>query len=452
MRLWGLVACLLVALTAGGCRRSGPTTVTITLRIEDEAFRPDYVLMTWAQPSGRELRDIRVPEHGSFAAQGPVLGSVSIELESEMAGERRLRITGLRHELRVAGATAVIPWASGREQQVTLTLGCADDLELFEVVSLCREPEPARPPPEAGRDAGSDGPAKPSNPAPVVVMNNDARPPADAATEAPPIEESVPTPTSDALASAPPDVKPEADGGTPPDRPPPPPGNTDLGRGLLVYLRLDDAASSLNARDSSGNKHQATLVGLDVKSAWIKGKTGAALAFPTTPGWVRVDSTPVLNQIREGFTISAFVRTNGNGNPGRRTIAARRAIGPGGFLYSLHLVGNRPGFFIHSNNGANANATSDLALPENRWVHLALVYDRQSARILVDGRLAVQQNYQLTIGPENAPLSIGASEEPNPALGTDPLGAELDEIAVWDRALTPAEVSALAAGVEPPAR
>src|SRR4051812_33426909 len=122
-----LLLCLWAIALGPGCGRSDPTTVTITLRIENEVFRPDFVLLRWGLSGGRALfNDVRLPDHGLLARQGAVLGSVQFQIETALPGDRDLGVTGLRGQERVAGATARVPWLSGRDQQVTLTLGCAD--------------------------------------------------------------------------------------------------------------------------------------------------------------------------------------------------------------------------------------------------------------------------------------------------------------------------------------
>ena len=467
MRALGFFLCLCGLLAwGGGCNRSAGTSVTVTLRIDREIFRPDFVLLSWRTGDGRDLfRDVRVPAQGNLAREGAVLGSVAIAIEADTMGDRELEVSGLRAQERVAGARARIAWQAGHEQQVTLTLGCVDHLEQAESVAACAETDPEGPPPaptDAGAQPVRDAIERPPEPPHSDARSADARadaPGRDAGTNdaAPDLsgtrDADAAPPPSDARDATVPDTRDAA-----PDRrspqPHPAPAGVDLARGLLLYLPMNEGTPSLVTRDGSGRLNQATLVGLD-QSAWIDGPLGnPALAFPAagTPGWVRVDSSPALNEIQEGFTIAVWIRAAAAGGDARRTIAARRAVGPGGYLYSLHLIGDRPGLYIHSNNGAHANLVSPVALPPGTWVHLALVYDRLSARLLVDGQLIAQQPYQLTIGPENSPLSVGASADVIPTGATDPLGGDLGELVVYDHALGDAEISALATGAQPPLR
>jgi hypothetical protein len=461
--------CLWALALAGGCGRRDPTTVTVTLRIDDEVFRPEFVLLNWRLGNGRDLfGDVRLPDRGLLARQGPVLGSVEFEIEADLRGDRELQVRGVRDNQRVAGATAHIPWLAGNQQQVTLTLGCSGDLENAEVLAACSRVDPDSgppslpPPPDAGVDAARDALERPPEPPAGDPPTADSGPPDSAKGDAGAGDRGAGPDQTIASHDAgnpdgSPDTRPGPRDGAVDQRTViahPAPAGVDLTRGLLLYLRLDEGTPTATTRDGSGRQNLATLVNLDAAIAWIPGPLGGpALAFPgNPPGWVRITSTPALNEIREGFTLSAWVRTPATAGSVRRTIAARRSIGPGGFLYSLHLMGDRPGLYIHSTNGANANLVSPEALPPDTWVHLALVYDRTYAQLFVDGKIAAREMFQLSIGPENSPLCLGASEDVIPGQASDPLGGDLDEIAVYDHALGTAEIDALASGAQPPLR
>jgi hypothetical protein len=382
-----------------------------------------------------------------------VLGSVEFQIEAGLRGDRELQVSGIRAQERVAGATARIPWVSGHNQQVTLTLGCSDDLEQVDAVTACAHVDPeAAPLPttDGGVDAVRDVVARPPDPPAGDPGNTDA----GLTTEA--VDVAADRPDSGADAG---DARPPAGDGPARDQrtvmPHAAPSGVDLERGLLLYLRMDEGTRGVTGlHDGSGRQNQTTLIDPDDRTTWITGPLGgAALAFPAAPlAWLRVTSSPALNEIRSGFTIAAWVRVPAASGTERRTIAARRSVGPGGFLYSLHLIGNQPGLYIHSSNGANANLVSPVALPPGAWVHLALVYDQTSARLMIDGQLVATQMFQLSIGPENSPLALGASEDVTPDRASDPLGGDLDEVALYDRALGPVEIEALAAGAQPALR
>jgi hypothetical protein len=448
MSLSRLVLLLTACALAASCTGNTTTTVTITLRIDEEALRPQHVMLRWRIPGRPERPEQRLPEYGELEQKKSVLGSVTFEVDTRVGGERDLTVTGFRNDKRVSGARAKVPWVRNGAQQLTLTLGCTDDLEDEDARQACSGTMDPDRMASAAPDAGASAPAMPD-----AELIHDVRAdhpvdaagkPADVAQDLRPVgatrdSEADPAPPTVALDAAAPDLR--------------PPSGVELGRNLALYLRFDEGSPSLTTADGSGLGAGAALVDLPVTSAWIPGSKGNALRFPgDRPGWVRV-SGPTLNNLTENFSLSVWIRSaHVPEGTNRRTIVARRSVGPGGFLYSLHLQGNRPALYINSSNGAAANFVSTQTLPPDQWVHLALVYDRKVARLWLDGRNIGEQSYMLNIPPENSPLCLGASEEATPTLATDPLGADLDELAIYDRALTADELAALARGAQPPFR
>jgi hypothetical protein len=296
--------------------------------------------------------------------------------------------------------------------------------------------------PDAGApaDAGpldADSPASVDGPRDVSPL--DVRPP-----------DGPPPPPPDAPPPPPPDA--------PPPPPPPPPRDTgaglealppgaDLGRGLVAYLRLDDGAGSAAARDSSGNGNTGSLVQLDPLAAWVGGHLGTALDIAGR-GWVAIPESVTVDSVTDGFTISAWVSRTGDG-----TIASRRAVGANGFLYRFFITGGQLGLQINSSNGAHADFVGTAAsVPTGRFVHVAAVYDKVTARVFLSGTAVGEQGYALAIGPENSPLLIGAREDATLVNADDRLAGQIDEVAIYNRALSGAEVQGLADGFLPPAR
>jgi hypothetical protein len=115
-------------------------------------------------------------------------------------------------------------------------------------------------------------------------------------------------------------------------------------------------------------------------------------------------------------------------------------------LVSNNNNAGQPRFAI-SLTGPNGAQVIDgpSALPTGIWVHLAVVIGRSGGILYVNGQ-QVGANSSMTLHPAD----LGST--PNNFFGrsqyaSDPyLDGSLDEIRVYDRALTPAQISALAAG------
>jgi hypothetical protein len=88
-----------------------------------------------------------------------------------------------------------------------------------------------------------------------------------------------------------------------------------------------------------------------------------------------------------------------------------------------------------SGSGGDAGSAT---LSTSAWHHLAITWDGQTVTGYLDGQPSTSNaGTALTIDP-SMPLSIGMQG------GLDGLVGDLDELAYYNRALSPAEVSALA--------
>ena len=200
-----------------------------------------------------------------------------------------------------------------------------------------------------------------------------------------------------------------------------------------------DEGSGLRVADSSGNNNDGTLTG---GVSWIPGRFGSALSFDGT-GRVRVVDNVALEPASQ-VTVSAWVRSQGS--PGDyRYVVAKGATGCIAASYGLYS-GPDGGlvFYVSSHQGTTYSRSPDAGVGvwDDQW-HMAVgTFDGSTIRLFVDGH---------EVG--NVPLRPGALEYLLPDsndlyIGDYPgcdqhrfVGA-IDEVGVWDRALTQAEVAA----------
>ena len=93
-------------------------------------------------------------------------------------------------------------------------------------------------------------------------------------------------------------------------------------------------------------------------------------------------------------------------------------------------------------DGSNTTVTNPTALQVDRWYHIVATYDGTNLKIYVDSvlghTLAASKNVNVT-----ANLKIGEDDDSNRFMG------KIDELAIWDRALTQAEVTEIYNGGKP---
>jgi hypothetical protein len=211
----------------------------------------------------------------------------------------------------------------------------------------------------------------------------------------------------------------------------------------VLYLKLDDGVGRVTAQDASGNGNTGTLQFLDPQRAWVEGYLGTSLDIAGT-GWLSINESTSLNSISNGFGFSAWIRRQGDG-----TILARRSVGANGFLYRFFIVEGKLGVQINSSNGARVNLVSGRTVPSGAFTHVAATFDRRRARIFINGIEVGSEGYGLNIGPENSPLNIGASQDATLVGAEDRFVGRIDEVSVFDRALSDQDVRALVDGFVP---
>ena len=98
--------------------------------------------------------------------------------------------------------------------------------------------------------------------------------------------------------------------------------------------------------------------------------------------------------------------------------------------------------FATANNGLGDTLVSSHTFSIGTWYHLAITYDGQTKRIYIDGNVDAADIATMT-SMESA-IYVGASVSDGSGGPSSYANANLDELAMYSRALSPAEILALA--------
>jgi hypothetical protein len=147
------------------------------------------------------------------------------------------------------------------------------------------------------------------------------------------------------------------------------------------------------------------------------------------------------------MTLSAWVNPSALGSGVWRNIIIKER--PGGEVYNLYANAdiNSPSIYIVRNSAPNSPVGLDgtTQIPLNLWTHLAATYDGTTLRLYVNGVLVNSRSASGPLIVSTGTLRIGG----NSAWGEFFQG-RIDEVRVYNRALTPAEIQAdLAAAIQP---
>ena len=224
---------------------------------------------------------------------------------------------------------------------------------------------------------------------------------------------------------------------------------------LLGWWKLDDGTGTV-AADSSGNGNHGTFVG---DPEWVAGKFGSALSFDGQGG-ERV-SLGNLDVHASGISLMCWFKADTLDTPGQDPRMISKAFGGGTNDHIWMMSSSREGgekrlrFRLKTNDGGavttligGQGSPEERVIPVGEWAHAAATWDGTTMRVYINAietGSTARGGTAVFVDP-----SVGA------AFGNQPVGGEnrpwdgiLDDVRIYTRALTVAEIEQVMAG--PPA-
>jgi hypothetical protein len=216
-------------------------------------------------------------------------------------------------------------------------------------------------------------------------------------------------------------------------------GLANLNDGLMGYWKFDECSGN-TVHDSSGHGYDGTIYG----GAWVNGISGCALEFVDTE-MVRSIPSSFDDSIDTALTIIAWVKWYGPNSYNRGSVIfdGRNSGATGGFAFYLGIDGTLE-FHMHQ-AGSGIQSICHVPADTAIWTHVAAVFDDNSdaLRLFINGK----QVKMLTTTVHYLKSSLTA------AMGNDrwapgdhqwaPLNGVLDEVRLYNRALSEAEIQML---------
>ena len=220
--------------------------------------------------------------------------------------------------------------------------------------------------------------------------------------------------------------------------------------GLVAYYPFNG-----NSNDECGNENDGNITGTTLIADRF-GNTGSAIGFDGVDDYISISDSPSLNIGSQSFSLSVWAKVvNDPALPISSIISNYRGSSPPEHLGLEH---------VHQYNGLNQtwefstrdsndekidlNSTDGSAVPGS-WVHILGVRDKESkvTKLFVNGILvdsgADERTGRFT-GLSTGQYWIGAgSLWPQPLTPAGFFTGSLDDIRIYDRALSTSEVSAL---------
>jgi RNA polymerase sigma-70 factor (ECF subfamily) len=221
-----------------------------------------------------------------------------------------------------------------------------------------------------------------------------------------------------------------------------------LSRGLLAFWRFDDAFGSNVARDHSGNGNDCKLRNLDPSTQWTDGMHGGALALDGR-GFLKCPQIEAWTRITSEVTMAAWVR---------RTVPQKGVHGltsrqMGDDSKEYLLFGFASDRLIFNSHMWGVQLLQPLPNIYGRWAHVAATRSSDGvAKLFLDGQELKRKTVPSgsSVGEGANVMVIGAGVNvPDDNHPTEQLQAAIDDVVIYERALSDTEIGALAAGAQP---
>jgi hypothetical protein len=213
--------------------------------------------------------------------------------------------------------------------------------------------------------------------------------------------------------------------------PPSPPTN------LIGYWPLDDGAGT-TAVDASGGGQPGTLLN---GPTWTPGRHSQALVFDGVNDYVNI--APTASQNAFPLTVAAWIKTSST-------------TGIGGIV-NKYVAGSFNGYNVFLNGGSicawflrsstnyiydgGGCTHSSSGYNDNQWHHVVYVVDASGAKLYVDGAQKSSLAWTGAAGPTTTSQALQIGRYPG--AGTSHFGGTIDDVRVYNRALTASEVLSL---------
>ena len=213
------------------------------------------------------------------------------------------------------------------------------------------------------------------------------------------------------------------------------------GTGPVAWWKLDET-SGADAADASGHHRIARVQG---QPRWApdKGRSGGALELDGAKNSLRCGEAAEFD-FRDAMSVSLWFKTRGS-DKSSRTLVAK-----GGENWRLQLNGEKGtlGFTVTGpqatgvTNGRPTTITAKRAADDGQWHHVVALYDGKRVALYVDGEMGGSAAASGVIAVNTDPVTLGE----NVLLRGRSFDGWLDDVRLYDRGLSEAEVQALFRG------
>ncbi len=213
--------------------------------------------------------------------------------------------------------------------------------------------------------------------------------------------------------------------------------SVDRGDDPRAYWRLGETAGPTAADSKKANFANPALPGSYVggvtlgTSGALAGDANLAAGFDGVNDYVEIANESAFDDLTGRLTVEVWMKSPG------WTRTWETLISKGDSSWRLSRFGNSRQVSFDTSSAAGAHSLAGTSnLDDNRWHHVVGVFDGYAKYLYVDGILEAFAPYRQTILQNDFPVRLGENAQ---ATGRYFRG-QLDEVAIYPRALSPLEV------------
>ncbi len=219
------------------------------------------------------------------------------------------------------------------------------------------------------------------------------------------------------------------------------PNGEILSNGLVGYWKMDESSwtnncSTTSVTDSSGNANNGTACpNTGGPTGGAVGKFGNAGSFDGSDDYVAVPDSSTL-QLTNRFTIATWVKA------GSTTQSQKYLLNKGNYYAIIYeYVNDTVEFFTGSGKftGTDPRSSSAITISDTNWHHIIYTYDGTTFAGYRDGIRIFSTQITFSINSSSGNVSYIGSASINSNL----FAGSLDELRIYNRGLSPAEISQL---------
>ncbi len=227
----------------------------------------------------------------------------------------------------------------------------------------------------------------------------------------------------------------------------------DLNDGLIAYYSFDADASVSNIMDLSGNE----LNGAALNTSLVEGKSGVGLSLAGVYSSVlNVPYDPIMNRVNSELTVGFWIKKRSGdwgGTAANRWHWTEKAWHIGVSKDNEIRLSIANGFVPNTTMAGHSSGTSKFKLPDNEWSYIVVTFKDGVYKGYLNKELKVSEPVYNALGDPMTSIDNSTSQpilfgKQGDTCCNDHLQATIDEVRIYDRALSEAEIQALYQGNE----